>query len=195
MFNFLYSEVWWMNVIISAAITGIVSLIGSYLLYLSKINKILSGTDNLEKGHTSLFGEHKDRSKEHRALSDEHKQLLSDARKIIDTAERTGKIVADISKTTEKDSSRWHGRYEALSVKQKNITENVTDSLHAFLALKNELLSVNEENQKLKKSINECMAENKIVVDRCNRLTAQLAKYQKQVTEDEENEDDWELEL
>lgn len=156
MFDFIYSEVWLMETIITAVLAAVVALITAYFMYLGKMNKVLDKIKELTKeheglsnSHMDLSGEHKGLSGEHKGLSDEHKAILSDGRKIIDTTERTGRIVDDMRSSAEKENEAQRYRYDNLTEKQKSITENVIDTVKAFEALKDEFLCVNEKNSTL----------------------------------------------
>ena len=39
MYDFVFQEEWWMETIIAAAITGVVSLVAAYLMYATKVEK------------------------------------------------------------------------------------------------------------------------------------------------------------
>lgn len=47
--NFIFSEVWWMNTIIAAIITGMFTLICSYIAYSYKIRKGVFGKIEIEQ--------------------------------------------------------------------------------------------------------------------------------------------------
>ena len=95
MYDFLFQEEWWMETIIAAAITGVVTLVAAYLMYATKVEKKLEKIEDsnlkmegqnssiLDKGESQtklLSGEHKDLSDEHKDLSNEHKDLSNEHR-------------------------------------------------------------------------------------------------------------------
>ena len=95
MYDFLFQEEWWMETIIAAIITGVLSFAAAYLAYATKVEKYLEkivdsnvrmegqNSSILDKGENqtqSLSGQHEDLSSEHRDLSSEHRDLSSEHR-------------------------------------------------------------------------------------------------------------------
>lgn len=179
MFNFLYSEVWWMNTIIAALITGMVALIGSYFMYLGKTNKILDkiadlkeATSKHSEGHTGLSIEHAGLAKEHADLSKEHLMIQNAIHQIEAISEKTGKTVTDIGYGIREEKNLAKMRNEAMTSDQQKLEDTITKGVESISALKEKFASVILENKELREQLTTKKEEMQKFFD--NRYHSQL---------------------
>ena len=85
MYDFLFQEEWWMETIIAAAITGVVTLVAAYLMYATKVEKKL---EKIEDSNSRMEGQTKLLSGEHRDLSKEQSDIKSEIQKVIANQEK-----------------------------------------------------------------------------------------------------------
>lgn len=164
MYDFLLSEVWWVDVIIAALITGVVSCIGFICLYNYKIKKLLDDLAALKAEQKALVtrmsddkkdlsGEHKDLSGEHHRLSREHSNLSNTLSSIsANGAAISDKLVAGVAKIDKisdivvEEKAKQELRFSNLNMTQQGISEKLQLSASIFTAAQNELLSIKQEN-------------------------------------------------
>ena len=147
MYDFLFQEEWWMETIIAAIITGVLSFAAAYLAYATKVEKYLEkivdsnlrmegqNSSILDKGESqtkSLSRQHKDLSDEHSNLSNEHKDLSNEHK--------------DLS-NEHKDLSNEH---KDLSNEHKDLSNEHRDLSKEHSDLKSEIQKViaNQEKEK-----------------------------------------------
>lgn len=164
MYDFLLSEAWWVDVIIAALITGVVSCIGFICLYNYKIKKLLDDLAALKAEQKALVtrmsddkkdlsGEHKDLSGEHHRLSREHSNLSNTLSSIsANGAAISDKLVAGVAKIDKisdivvEEKAKQELRFSNLNMTQQGISEKLQLSASIFTAAQNELLSIKQEN-------------------------------------------------
>lgn len=145
MYDFLVSEVWWMETIVAALITAVVTLIGSFLFYNFKLKSIKDDTGNLISGNKELKVEHKELSKD----------ILM---KVDGVKDQLAVKVDSIRELMVVDQNEHKHRYENLSGSQKLLADSI-DNLKGFsdemqkLQFENKFLK--RENQQLRQQLNE----------------------------------------
>lgn len=145
--EFLWSEEFWMEAIISAGITAGVSLIGiiatiitAFLAYRSKLEKMLNSLhqehEALSHGHTDRTNEHSGLSKEHTGLSKEHSGLSEEHKELKDEIRQSTASVKEATSGVLQQAKEnavgitkvadhlllQQGRFEGLSDKAQAIT-------------------------------------------------------------------------
>lgn len=118
--NFIFSEVWWMNTIIAAIITGMFTLICSYIAYSYKIRKGLDTIERMEHTQESrqkeLSGQHEKMSEK---LSQEHQQISRDIRPYADKIVRIDSHMTDLVQRANQQDSLYH----SLSREQQKMSD------------------------------------------------------------------------
>ena len=136
MFDFLTSEVWWMETIIIAVITGsftfVASMFGAWAFYNYRLKAIKDDTESLGVGNKELKTEHKELSKEQRELSKELATKVDGIREII---------------VLEQNEQKH--RHENLSSSQKIMV----DSINNLKDFATEMEKIQHENIQLKNEI------------------------------------------
>lgn len=176
MYDFLFSEVYWMDAIISALITGAVTIVAAIITYQVKISKILNNSQESNKRSEKLLEKSNALSSEHKDLSSEHKQIITMGTDIKTT-------VQDINKIVSEEKIKQEFRYNNLTEKQKDIL-NITNAVQS---LQSELLRLQSENAILRERV-EILSREK------DKSLSQKANKQKQNNPQYEH-DDYELEM
>ena len=83
MFDFLSSEVWWMETIISALITGAVAVVGYFFMYNHNLKSMAKDIRDTIEQNKGLAEDHKGLSDEHKALSKEQALMAKDVSAIV----------------------------------------------------------------------------------------------------------------
>ena len=150
--NFIFSEVWWMNTIIAAIITGMFTLICSYIAYSYKIRKGLDTIERMEHTQESrqkeLSGQHEKMSEK---LSQEHQQISRDIRPYADKIVRIDSHMTDLVQRANQQDSLYH----SLSREQKKMSDFIQHGIDGYHAVQAELLRLSAENQSLKQAVQE----------------------------------------
>lgn len=124
--NFIFSEVWWMNTIIAAIITGMFTLICSYIAYSYKIRKGLDTIERMEHTQESrqkeLSGQHEKMSEK---LSQEHQQISRDIRPYADKIVRIDSHMTDLVQRANQQDSLYH----SLSREQQKMSDFIMRNL------------------------------------------------------------------
>ena len=153
MYDFLYSEVWWMETLINAVVTIIACLVSSFTAIWATKKQNDKRMDNIQRnvgkdglldaGHTNLSKEHKDLSKEHNDIKLNIKDVISNQKEI---RQNTDKIYLSI----EKEFAKSELRYNALTEKDKNVIDNIQALLKNYqeLVYENKLLRNEIKNLK-----------------------------------------------
>lgn len=148
MFEFLFSEVWWMEIIIAALITAVFTLTGSLVFYNYRLKVIKIDTEGLSKEHARLETGHKDLSKEHKDLSKENHELSKDL----------GYKVDGIRELIVIEQNDQKHRHNSLTDNQKVIVDSI-NNLKGFASemekLQLENKNLKKENQSLKQQLNQ----------------------------------------
>ncbi|WRS28618.1 hypothetical protein U6B65_05675 [Oscillospiraceae bacterium MB08-C2-2] len=179
MLNFLYSEVWWMETIVAAVITGVVALVGSYFAYFGKTKTILEKIENLKSNLSSsgdsLCKDHDRLSREHGGLGDKLDVLQVKQDQSIRTFDRIVAVTQEAKNTAQKvydytleEKAKQQMRYEALSEKQKSLDALVTNSVDSIKGLHEEFLRVNQENQSKAEEIDRLKQQNEQLTEKLN---------------------------
>ena len=127
MYDFLFQEEWWMETIIAAIITGVLSFAAAYLAYATKVEKYLekivdsnvrmegqnssildkgeNQTQSLSRQHEDLSSEHRDLSSEHRDLSNEHRDLSNEHRDLSNEHSELKSEIQKVIANQEKDKA------------------------------------------------------------------------------------------
>lgn len=183
MYDFLFSEVYWMDAIISALITGAVTIVAAIITYQVKISKILNNSQESNKRSEKLLEKSNALSSEHKDLSSEHKDLSSEHKQIITMGTDIKTTVQDINKIVSEEKIKQEFRYNNLTEKQKDIL-NITNAVQS---LQSELLRLQSENAILRERV-EILSREK------DKSLSQKANKQKQNNPQYEH-DDYELEM
>ena len=150
--NFIFSEVWWMNTIIAAIITGMFTLICSYIAYSYKIRKGLDTIERMEHTQESrqkeLSGQHEKMSEK---LSQEHQQISRDIRPYADKIVRIDSHMTDLVQRANQQDSLYH----SLSREQQKMSDFIQHGIDGYHAVQAELLRLSAENQSLKQAVQE----------------------------------------
>ena len=174
MYDFLFQEEWWMETIIAAAITGVVTLVAAYLMYATKVEKKLEKIEDsslrmegqnssiLDKGESQtklLSGEHKDLSDEHKDLSNEHKDLSNEHRDLFKEQSvlksEIQKVIANQEK--EKAVREAYGKV----IPEGDTFKHMADAIYMHSvqlqqevnALKNQIVQLENKNRDQKQQI------------------------------------------
>ena len=174
MYDFLFQEEWWMETIIAAAITGVVTLVAAYIMYATKVEKKLEKIEDsslrmegqnssiLDKGESQtklLSGEHKDLSDEHKDLSNEHKDLSNEHRDLFKEQSvlksEIQKVIANQEK--EKAVREAYGKV----IPEGDTFKHMADAIYMHSvqlqqevnALKNQIVQLENKNRDQKQQI------------------------------------------
>lgn len=158
MYDFLISEVWWMETIIASGISAFVAVFLAWLAYRSKINRILENGQALAKqqqaDHDRLSGEHGDLSKEligvSHEISSESKERAIAVAGLLAMATDTQKTVRDIHTATVAEQAKREANFQQLGDRQKEISVLASQSASSITQLGNELLRLNNEHSTLR---------------------------------------------
>lgn len=157
MYNFLFLEEWWMDLIISALITGGAAILAAWIFYNQKVSFIERAVEkDLPKGHDKLSGEHDKLSGEHDKLSGEHTKILDKHNDLKEMAIIIKSAVLNTSKTVTEmreddcaERAKEELRYNSLSDKHKGLNAAITDGVDAIKTVQLELGKLSEDNSKL----------------------------------------------
>lgn len=147
MYEFILTEVWWMEALISSLITAVVTIVGSLVVYNYKMSKIIDNTDTLISNDDSLKEGQHGLFNDHHKLSKEHQEIKNDIKQNIVAEMRTLNTVL----TEEKIKQEF--RYKNLDSSQKSIVdsvENLREISNEMMRLKNENDNLWNENYTLK---------------------------------------------
>lgn len=182
MYDFLFQEGFWMQELISAAITGAITLIVAGIAYFAQT----------KKEHNNLSGEHKDLSKEHKDLSKEHGEILE----IVKDDSKFFMLVSKVDAVKEvmlESKTKDEMRYENLTDKQKDIVNSVNYLQQIageikYLQESNTKLLV--ENQILSSKNQELAAENQTLRSRVDHIAKRMSErnQNKETSNDMEHE-------
>lgn len=198
-YNLSWGEQIFMEVIISAAIGAVASLIVGYFTYLGKMNDVLKNTENggtLSKEHDGLSKEHNNRSKEHDRLSQEHDKLSEEHRK----------LESDLSKINGKmqdlwtDASNKNMKAELMSKDQEKIIDGLRAAERSLFNFTAEKERMNAEIAKLKDELYQEKLDHTAEVSRLNEkhklemenAKMQIQKYRNRLEKYEPDRDDQE---
>ena len=149
MYDFLFSEVWWMETIIAALITASVTLVGSLIFYNYRLKVIRDRTDDLKDGQKELQNGHKDLSKEHKDLSKENRDLSKENR---DLSKEVAVKVDGIRELIVIEQTEQKHRHDSLSGNQKVMVDSI-NNLQTFAKemekLQSENIQLRNENEQL----------------------------------------------
>ena len=167
MYDFLFQEEWWMETIIAAIITGVLSFAAAYLAYATKVEKYLekivdsnvrmegqnssildkgeNQTQSLSRQHEDLSSEHRDLSSEHRDLSNEHSELKSEIQKVIANQEKDKAVREACGKVIPEGDTFKH-MADAIYMHSVQLQQEVN-------TLKNQNTQLENQNRDLKQQI------------------------------------------
>lgn len=161
MFDFFFQEEFWVETIISAIITGGLSVAAALITYNYKLKEIRDKMNDV--------AEHKDLTREHEGLSKEHEQLkveMADKVSMLGTSINENKeVTRSIKEILVEDRTKSEFQYKNLTEKQKGIIDSVSrlnDFAKEMKILQSERNSLLEENKELK-------AENRNLKEQCRR--------------------------
>lgn len=159
MYQFLYSEVWWVETIIASLITAGVTLVGSFFAYNYKLKKIqddaVSINKKLEKQNEKLEKQNED-FRIHHSFLNEHDHNLKDIQKTVGRMDINLSRV-DCSIIEEKQKQKI--RYKNLTQSQKSIVasiENLSAFSDEFQRLQVENTFLRTQNKNLEEEIGRC---------------------------------------
>ncbi|MEG1993383.1 MAG: hypothetical protein RR048_00565 [Oscillospiraceae bacterium] len=192
MYDFLLSEVWWMETTYVALITAAATLGAAYIGYSYKIKKIYENAENIAKLHekrknehdklgerqVGLSKEHDSLSKEHGNLSKEHQGIISSISKensdIINKCDAIKESVSDdkrvlnkINETLIEEKAKQELRYAHLNENHQNLLTNLYGGVDAFKAIEKEFFIINEEKDRLKEEIEKLQT---VIAKNSNRI-------------------------
>lgn len=158
MYDFLFQEEWWMETIIAAAITGVVTLVAAYLMYATKVEKKL---EKIEDSNSRMEGQTKLLSGEHRDLSKEHSDIKSEIQKVIANQEKEkavreayGKVIPEgdtfkhMADAIYMHSVQLQQEVNALKNQIVQLENKNRDQKQQIIALKEQLLSKEQHSEK-----------------------------------------------
>ncbi|MDD4565373.1 MAG: hypothetical protein PHE79_07895 [Eubacteriales bacterium] len=166
MYDFLFSEEFWMETIIAAAITAGCGLLGVALgvfgirdgKFKDILHKVETVITSLARDKSASAGEHGSLSKEHDSLSIEHKSLSG---QIVDASKMAGNIYTEIKVMQERDIHK----YSSLTEKQKDIVASVDN----IKAMADELKRLAGENADLRQELYRERERNQDMQNRLDR--------------------------
>ena len=142
MYDFLFQEEWWMETIIAAAITGVVTLVAAYLMYATKVEKKL---EKIEDSNSRMEGQTKLLSGEHRDLSKEHSDIKSEIQKVIANQEKEKAVREAYGKVIPEGDTFKH-MADAIYMHSVQLQQEVN-------ALKNQIVQLENKNRDQKQQI------------------------------------------
>lgn len=145
MYDFIFSEEFWMNAIISALITAVTTIIGAIIVYNYKIKTVYKNSEDILKEQRELS---QGKTKEHNALSREHSDILHNMAAVNSEVKRTESGVQSILKDLTDERARQDLRYERLTDEQKDIMgsiENIKVMAEEMKRLANENIELKRE--------------------------------------------------
>ena len=194
MFDFFFQEEFWVETIISAIITGGLSVAATLITYNYKLKEIrdkmndVAEHKDLTREHKDLSREHRDLSREHEGLSKEHEQLkveMADKVSMLGTSVNENKeVTRSIKEMLVEDRTKSEFQYNNLTEKQKGIIDSVSrlnDFAEEMKILQSERNSLLEENKELK-------AENRNLKEQCRRKEQFISSLIEKEAHHEESE-------
>ena len=142
MYDFLFQEEWWMETIIAAAITGVVTLVAAYLMYATKVEKKL---EKIEDSNSRMEGQTKLLSGEHRDLSKEQSDIKSEIQKVIANQEKEKAVREAYGKVIPEGDTFKH-MADAIYMHSVQLQQEVN-------ALKNQIVQLENKNRDQKQQI------------------------------------------
>ena len=142
MYDFVFQEEWWMETIIAAAITGVVTLVAAYLMYATKVEKKL---EKIEDSNSRMEGQTKLLSGEHRDLSKEHSDIKSEIQKVIANQEKEKAVREAYGKVIPEGDTFKH-MADAIYMHSVQLQQEVN-------ALKNQIVQLENKNRDQKQQI------------------------------------------
>lgn len=150
MYDFLFLEEWWMDLIIGSLITGGAAILAAWLFYNNKVSFIEKAVEkDLPTGHDKLSGEHDKLSGEHSKILDKHSELKEIAILIKSAVLSTSKTVTDMREDDCAERAREELRYSSLSDKHKDLNAAITGGVDAIKTVQLEFGKLSEDNRKL----------------------------------------------
>lgn len=147
MFDFLTSEVWWMETILIAVITGVftfvASMFGTWAFYNYRLKAIKDDTESLGVGNKELKAEHKDL---HKDLAKKHDDLSNEQRELSDKLKLK---IDNLEKIILVENNDQKHRHNSLTENQKVMVESI-GHLNDFAR---EMEKLQYENNQLKSAI------------------------------------------
>lgn len=142
MFNFIYSEVWWMETIIAAAIIGASTLLSSVLVCEYKIKKmahtLLRTKALLNNGNTEVSNDANGLSVEQQKIIDKQNEMLYFETTVLDKLTNINNLLV------QKQNEEQH-QFRLLSANHQQLTENVNDEISAYRVIMQELGELNKQ--------------------------------------------------
>ena len=142
MYDFLFQEEWWMETIIAAAITGVVTLVAAYLMYATKVEKKL---EKIEDSNSRMEGQTKLLSGEHRDLSKEQSDIKSEIQKVIANQEKEKAVREAYGKVIPEGDTFKH-MADAIYMHSVQLQQEVN-------TLKNQIIQLENKNRDQKQQI------------------------------------------
>lgn len=191
MYDFFYSEVWWMDTIWTGLITAGATIVAAIIAYQVSISKLLDRSEALlkehearEEEHSDLSKEHSDRSKEHKELSKENqeiKHILSDRTdQMLRTLSGVGRTVTSIKELAVEEKARQEMEYNSLDRSDQRIIDLLLESSKSITVLSEKFMRLNSDNQALQAQLERLEQRNQTLDaqvtelrDQNNRLTTE----------------------
>ena len=210
MFDFLYSEVWWMETIIAAGISAVAALLCSYFMYSSKTDKIMekqeSHSEQLAKLLEMSPGKEPKSNPICVSLREDHQKLGNDHTKIMFLGKEINKTAGDTNRivhTIKDEQLRRQKDYELLSKEHQNMSDVLKDAGIVAGGLQRELLEMQgkltqlqgetehlrQENQKLAAQIRSIAEEKEALKKENGQLLSQIHALEEEIEDLEEQKD------
>ena len=160
MYDFLFQEEWWMETIIAAAITGVVTLVAAYIMYATKVEKKLEKIEDsslrmegqnssiLDKGESQtklLSGEHRDLSKEQSDIKSEIQKVIANQEKEKAVREAYGKVIPE--------GDTFKHMADAIYMHSVQLQQEVNTLKNQNTQLENQIVQLENQNRDLKQQI------------------------------------------
>ena len=149
MYDFLFQEEWWMETIIAAAITGVVTLVAAYLMYATKVEKKL---EKIEDSNSRMEGQTKLLSGEHRDLSKEHSDIKSEIQKVIANQEKEKAVREAYGKVIPEGDTFKH-MADAIYMHSVQLQQEVNTLKNQNAQLENQIVQLENKNRDQKQQI------------------------------------------
>lgn len=163
MFDFLYSEVWWMETITTSVITtagsvlvAFASLVTIYLTYRKDTKSLDKNVEKIMEKQKDVIDNRLILNNAQVTLQQEHSEMLALGREINKTSDDTNRIVRDI----KEEQIRHEQDYKFLSQDHKNMVDILNNAVSIANGMKNDVLSLQSEITQLKKEVFELKEEN-----------------------------------
>ncbi|MDD4565376.1 MAG: hypothetical protein PHE79_07910 [Eubacteriales bacterium] len=162
MYDFLFSEEFWMETIIAAVITAVVTLGVAALYYNYKIKTIFENSKELLRTQIDTSAGN---TREHNNLSKEHNEILKEMSFVNSDVKRTESGIQSIIKDLTEEKTAQNYRYENLTEKQKNIVNSIDN----IKAMSDELKRLAGENADLRQELYRERERNQEMINRLDR--------------------------